>query len=118
MTRTDQRSAASAAWRGLYGTARWKAVRQAQLASEPLCCMCAAAIPSRVTRASVCDHVDPTAKETSEGFFDGPFMSLCGPHHNSSKQREERAGYSGACDVDGWPIDPRHPANKPVGRGR
>jgi 5-methylcytosine-specific restriction protein A len=71
----------------------------------------------RITAATVCDHIDPKSKETEQGFYAGPFQSLCASHHDSSKQAEERRGYSGEADEDGWPIDPRHPANASARRG-
>jgi hypothetical protein len=68
----------------------------------------------RVTPATVCDHVDPDTKRTEERFFAGPFQSLCDAEpwrcHSRRKQREERKGYSRAVGVDGFPLDPRHPA--------
>lgn len=106
---TEQRSAEALAYRHLYKTKRWQALRRAQLRAQPLCIMCLKA--GRFTPATVCDHVDPKAK-TPATFFNGPFQSLCAPHHNSAKQREEKRGYSGEVDADGWPTDVRHPANR------
>lgn len=110
--RDDRRSPEAAGYRALYNTTRWKGVkgvRARQLAAYPLCAMCLKA--NRLTPATVCDHVDPKSKETEEGFFGGPFQSLCKTHHDSGKQVEESRGYSGECDDDGWPSDPRHPSN-------
>ena len=106
----DQRSAAALEWRKFYHSARWLRTRAAQVAAHPLCAMCKA--EGRITAATVCDHVDPRSKETEAGFFAGPFQSLCKPHHDSGKQREERAGFNAAVDADGWPTDPRHRANR------
>lgn len=66
----------------------------------------------RVTPATVCDHVDPKSKATEEGFFQGPFESLCKTHHDSTKQREEKRGHVIGCDESGAPLDPQHPWNK------
>jgi 5-methylcytosine-specific restriction protein A len=107
----DQRSPEAQRYRHHYNSARWKGangVRARQLRKQPLCEMCLKA--ERLTPATVCDHVDPNTKLTA--FFDGPFQSLCKPHHDSGKQREERSGFSGEADDDGWPTDPRHPANR------
>jgi hypothetical protein len=75
-------------WRAWYGTARWRATREAQLSLQPLCCMCLEA--DIVTEATVCDHVEPH-RGNEDLFWSGPFQSLCSHHHNSTKQREENA---------------------------
>jgi hypothetical protein len=33
-------------------------------------------------------------------------------HHNSAKRFEEIRGYTKEIGVDGWPLDPKHPANR------
>lgn len=79
--------------RKLYGTDRWKRTARQQLEQEPLCAICLEA--GRVTPATVCDHVDPNSKRTEEGFFTGPFQSLCDQEpwrcHSRVKQLKERA---------------------------
>jgi 5-methylcytosine-specific restriction protein A len=72
----------------LYSTRRWQALRAEQLSREPLCCMCMA--EGRVTSAVVCDHVEPHRGDVAKFWF-GPFQSLCKRHHDSDKQRDERA---------------------------
>lgn len=112
--RRDQRSEAAKEYRKWYNTKRWRDTRSHQLATHPLCAMCLAA--GRTTAATVCDHIDPKSKETYEGFFAGPFQSLCDAEpyrcHSSTKQQAERLGYSPATDMDGYPIDPMHPSNR------
>ena len=100
----DSRSAEAQAYRHLYRTARWRRTRAAQLAAHPLCAMC---LP-RVVAATICNHEDKDSKATVEGFFAGPFSSLCAPHHDSTQQRQERRGYVIGCDEDGTPRDPNH----------
>lgn len=95
-------------WRKRYWTPRWRAIRAAQLQRHPLCCHCLDA--GQQVDATVCDHVEPHRGDVDK-FWSGPFQSLCKPHHDSSKQRAERQGYSGAVGDDGFPIDPLHPAN-------
>lgn len=109
MSQSDTRSPEAQAYRRLYGTARWRRTREAQLTKQPLCEMC---LP-RITRATVCDHVDPKSKASPTTFFAGPFASLCKPHHDGAKQRQERRGYVVGCDADGRPRDPNHPWNRP-----
>lgn len=72
----------------LYSTRRWQSLRAEQLTREPLCRMCMA--EDRVTAAVVCDHVEPHRGDVTK-FWAGPFQSLCKRHHDSEKQREERA---------------------------
>lgn len=93
----------------MYDTARWRRRRERQLAEEPLCRMCMQL--GRVTEATVADHVVPHRGD-SDRFYHGALQSLCDSHHSSAKQREEARGYSDALDEDGWPSDPRHPANR------
>jgi 5-methylcytosine-specific restriction enzyme A len=108
MARQDHRSEIAEKWRAWYGTARWRATRQRQLATEPLCAFCKK--DGQIAVATVCDHVERHNGDPVK-FWSGPFQSLCKPHHDASKQREETAGYSTAVGLDGWPLDPRHPAN-------
>jgi hypothetical protein len=75
------------ATRKLYGTARWRKVRAAQLAEEPLCRTCREA--GRVIPADTCDHVEPHRGDV-EAFWRGPFQSLCTPCHTRTKQSQER----------------------------
>lgn len=107
----DQRSDQATEYRRLYRTARWKRTRADQLQAEPLCRACMAR--GRVTEANVCNHMDKDAKATEEGFFAGPFSSLCAPCHDAGEQKGESAGYTAEADASGWPTDPRHPANRP-----
>lgn len=87
----DQRRQRLTPWRAWYSTPQWRRIRAAQLAVEPCCRMCAEADPPRITPATVCDHVEPHRGDQAS-FFGGPFQSLCGTCHNSTKQAAERAG--------------------------
>jgi len=91
-----------------YGTAKWRRRAKRQLREHPLCAKCANR--GVVTPASIADHIEPH-RGRYEFFWFGDLQSLCANCHNSFKQFEERNGYSTAIDRDGWPIDPRHPAN-------
>src|SRR3954470_12727875 len=44
--------------------------------------------------------------------FTGELQSLCATCHNSSKRLLDHRGYLPDVAEDGWPTDPRHPANK------
>lgn len=102
----EQRSEEAKAYRHLYDTAQWLSTRERQLTAQPWCEMC---LPELVP-ARVCDHVI-NHKGDRVLFFKGPFQSLCRPHHDAAKQKQERAGYSAVPGPDGWPVDPAHPAN-------
>lgn len=102
--RDDRRSEEAAEYRRLYRTKRWQATRAKQLSDHPLCAMC---MP-RIVPATVCDHADKASKATEEGFFSGPFNSLCKTHHDATRQREERRGYIIGSDEAGMPRDPNH----------
>lgn len=73
--------------RRLYGTQAWRKKARAQLQDEPLCRMCLA--EDRIAAATVADHVEPHRGDP-ERFWNTPLQSLCGRHHNSVKQAEER----------------------------
>lgn len=104
----DARRRAASPWRSLYSTERWQRIRRAQLSREPTCRMCQRS--GLVVAASIVDHVTRHEGDPVR-FFAGPFQSLCKPCHDQAKQREERRGHSDEIGADGWPIDPRHPAN-------
>ena len=67
----------------LYNNRRWRRLREQQLQMFPFCEFC-----GPPTVATVCDHVEPH-RGNVERFWAGPFQSLCGPCHNSDKQRME-----------------------------
>ena len=106
MTRRYSRSPEAAAYRRWYNTKRWREIRAAVLAAEPLCRMCVA--DGDVTVATICDHIEPHRGDEAK-FWAGPFQPLCKPHHDITKQREEANGYQAGCDGSGMPIDPAHP---------
>lgn len=125
MSPIDQRSAEAQAYRRLYKTARWQRTRQAHLAEEPLCRMCSGRglvndgslrpdgtrQPDPRRRFLVVDHVEPHRGD-EERFFAGPFQTLCPDDHDRRKQAEEHRGFANDVGLDGWPIDPAHPANR------
>lgn len=94
--------------RRLYGTQRWRRRAAHQMLIEPLCRTCKG--NGRVTAASVADHIVPHRGDV-DAFWSNELQSLCKTCHDVAKQREERRGHSDALDADGWPADPRHPAN-------
>lgn len=103
--RRDDRSEAARAYRGLYNNRAWRERRAALLLAEPLCRYCARLV--RVEAATVADHVVPHRGDVE--LFHGELQPLCASCHSRVKQVEENGGYSGAVDLDGYPIDPGHP---------
>lgn len=108
----DKRSAEATDYRRFYFTNRWRERRTRQLAAEPLCRMCL--VLGRTTAATVADHIIPHRGD-EDLFFKGALQSLCDEEpfrcHSRVKQREENLGFSPAVDDNGFPIDPKHPAN-------
>lgn len=98
--------------RDWYQLERWRKIARRQRMIEPLCRMCAAkglAVP-----ATIADHIEPHHGDW-HSFLNGKLQSLCDTCHNSRKRFEEIRGYHNEIGADGWPIDPRHPANKEGG---
>jgi 5-methylcytosine-specific restriction protein A len=108
--RSDSRSEQALEYRRWYGLRAWQILRRDQFQAEPFCRMCAEdgnpSIP-----ATVCDHVTPHRGDRALFFDPANLQSLCDFHHDKSKQDEEALGYSIAVGDDGFPTDPRHPAN-------
>ena len=54
-----------------------------------------------------------TSANAIEALIDaGALQSLCKACYDSTKQTEERRGYSREVGTDGFPLDPRHPGNR------
>jgi 5-methylcytosine-specific restriction protein A len=94
----------------LYNTRRWRHVARYQLMTEPLCRFCL----ERGTPepATVVDHVVPHHGDITS-FWTGKLQSLCKRCHDGRKGDEERLGYQRDVGLDGLPLDPRHPFNRP-----
>ena len=89
----------------LYG-GRWRKMREAQLARQPLCEMCAR--QGRFVAAEEVDHVIPHRGDRGV-FFTSPLQSLCRPCHHGPKARQDRTGMMPGFGDDGLPLDPNHP---------
>jgi 5-methylcytosine-specific restriction protein A len=99
----------AAPWKNWYSLKRWRDRRAEQLRSEPLCRFCTQ--DGAVTAASHADHIIPHRGDAVQ-FWHGSLQSLCAHHHQSDKQREEKAGFSYRTDASGYPLDQDHPANR------
>jgi 5-methylcytosine-specific restriction endonuclease McrA len=105
----SSRSNEAEVYHALYHSRRWRAVRAAQIAREPLCERCKAKgilVPTKVVHHKIPHRGDITL------FWSGPFESLCNPCHSGPAQQEENRGYTNEIGPDGWPSDPRHPSNR------
>lgn len=72
----------------LYGY-RWQKERAAYIAAHPLCVMCLR--DGRTTSTTVVDHIVPHRGDPVLFWDQDNWQSLCTTHHNSAKQRQERA---------------------------
>jgi hypothetical protein len=91
-----------------YDHRRWRKRSRQQLREHPLCAMCLK--DGIVTPAYAADHIEPH-RDNAYDFWHGALQSLCLTHHNVTKQRQEAWGFTSDVDRNGWPLDPKHPAN-------
>lgn len=108
--RRDYRSPEAAEYRKLYKTARWRALRAQVLAAHPLCVSCQRG--GRIVPATVVNHIVPHRGDVNLFFDRNNLEGVCKPCHDGPIQSAERRGYSGEIGPDGWPVDPKHPANR------
>ena len=82
---------------------RWQRERLQFLRTNPLCVMCEG--EGRITAAQVVDHRTPHKGDEALMWDWNNWQPLCGPHHNSDKQRIDK-GSAPIVRVgnDGWPI--------------
>jgi 5-methylcytosine-specific restriction protein A len=106
----DHRSPEAAAWRHLYKSSAWRKGRLVFLRENPLCERCQG--QGQVTAATVVNH--RVAHKGDLALFHAwtNWQALCAHCHDADVQQEERRGYSTRIGVDGWPVDPSHPANR------
>ena len=74
-----------------YGYA-WQQARLRFLQAHPLCAMCQAMKPPRVTAANVVDHIVPHRGDMEIFWDQSRWQALCASHHNSDKQMLEKSG--------------------------
>lgn len=84
-------------------TWKWDKARVTYLSHHPLCIMCER--EGRVTAAKVVDHIIPHKGDQSLFWDKANWQSLCKPHHDRDKQREERGSVVAAIGEDGWPVE-------------
>jgi 5-methylcytosine-specific restriction endonuclease McrA len=93
----------------LYNTKRWQRLRRYQRQIEPLCRFCKER--GIVTPGAVVDHVIPHNGDVNL-FYTGELQTLCADCHDRIKRMEELHGFRPDVGLDGWPLDPKHPANR------
>jgi 5-methylcytosine-specific restriction enzyme A len=85
--RSGDRNRAHSRARGYDRT--WERLRRKQLSEFPLCAKCLE--KDHVRAATVADHVVPISVDPTRRLDQSNLQSLCKPHHDSAKQREDRA---------------------------
>lgn len=91
---------------------RWARVRAAHLRKQPFCVNCEKR--GIKTVATDVDHIIPK-RDTPISMWYEPsnLQSYCKHCHDTSKFEEETLGYATDTGIDGFPIDQRHPVNRP-----
>lgn len=77
-------------WLYLYKSARWQAMRDAQLRKDPLCCKCRK--QNRLTPADTADHIKPHHGNPDLFYNADNMQSMCASCH-SRKTASEDAGF-------------------------
>jgi 5-methylcytosine-specific restriction protein A len=99
----------SSTYKKFIRSGEWKRIRLEQLKREPLCRFCREM--GKTTAASQVDHITPCLDDPALQRDPNNLRSLCAPCHAPLRHAYAR-GYGTAIGLDGWPIDPRHPANR------
>jgi 5-methylcytosine-specific restriction enzyme A len=85
-----------APWRKWYGTARWREMRLRIFARDGFTCQHrGCGFMTADTSKLVCDHRQPHRGDERLFWDEGNLQTLCKPHHDREKQREERGGRAG-----------------------
>lgn len=69
----------------------------------------------RLTPATIVDHIRPHKGDPALFWDPANHDSLCTPHHDATKQREEHGRRQAAVGTDGWPEEAGR--GFPVGSG-
>ncbi|MEM1346657.1 MAG: HNH endonuclease [Pseudomonadota bacterium] len=94
----------------LYASRAWKRASRAYRLQYPRCRRCAERGQS--SPSEVVDHIAPHRGDAALFWDVANWQPLCKPCHDRHKQSEEARGYASDIGEDGWPVDPKHPANK------
>lgn len=84
-----------------YGSAAWRALRQACLARDPCC-----RTPGCGQRSTHADHIVPRSKGGPDALHN--LRGMCTSCHNSRTARGNAEPRAKGCDASGLPLDPGH----------
>lgn len=90
-----------------YDSPEWQKARLTQLARFPFC-----EHKGCTERAKHVDHVITVKAAPYRRLDPTNLQSLCETHHNQITNSYDRGTIAGACDEDGFPLDPNHPWNQ------
>ena len=111
MARRDQRSDGALAYRRLYKTARWQALRLRVLARDLYTCQVCGRLEGRKGQM-VANHIEPHKGDEALFWSEANLQACCKACHDGPVQRQEKRGYVIGCSSDGRPLDPCHPWNR------
>jgi len=89
----------------------WKTLRAEVLASEPLCRMCTAR--GLVVPATDVDHIEDSREDYTDDNSRENLQPLCHECHSLKTAASMNKTVFLGCDVNGLPLDPSHPWNRP-----
>lgn len=116
LPRSHPRSAEAEAYRHLYSTEEWRAVRGTAFVRDLYTCRRCDCIlvegRPNDPQSATANHIVPHRGDR-ELFFDiDNIESVCKSCHDTLIQREEARGFVIGSDASGRPIDPDHPWNR------
>lgn len=95
-------------WRALYDTRTWQQIRLAHFREHPFCEMCKPLLVTgegKTFKGLICDHIRPHRGDPALFFDRSNLQTLCKPHHDSTKQAEEKGRKRVQIGPDGWPVE-------------
>lgn len=111
----DRRSAEAEGYRALYRTAAWRHLRQQAFTRDGYVCqLCGELCTGQGKdhpRSPVCDHINDHKGDPALFFDLDNLRTLHKQCHDKERRLIDSRGYHSAIGDDGWPMDPRHPAN-------
>jgi len=91
----------------LYNNPQWRRLRAEVLAADPLCWYCQEA--NKIIAADTVDHIVPHKGDETLFWERSNLRSCCTSCHNHLASIKDRDGIVPGCDVDGEPLDSKHP---------
>jgi len=108
MARRDDRSAEAQAYRRLYKTARWQALRMRVLVRDLMTCQVCGKLEGNSAQL-VANHIEPHKGDEALFWSEANLAATCKTCHDSAIQRDEKRAEAGKlpiqpCGTDGWPL--------------